>query len=61
MFNTVLTTLESSTPSIDWGTINIQPIVDAISDAVPAILPAIIGIAGIRKAVSFVVGMIRSA
>lgn len=46
---------------IQWGSIDISPITSAISDAVPVVLPVIVGIAGIRKAVSFVVGMIRSA
>lgn len=59
--NVLLTTLESSTPSISWGTIDISPITSAISDAIPVVLPAVIGIAGIRKAVSFVIGMLRSA
>lgn len=55
--------LETTTPStgINWGTIDISPITSAISAAVPSVLPAVIGIVGIRKAISFVMGMIRSA
>ena len=61
--NGLMIALETTTPStgINWGTINISPITAAISDAVPAVLPALIGIVGIRKAISFVIGMIRSA
>ena len=63
MFNALSVALETTTPStgITWGTIDISPITTAISDAVPAVLPALIGIVGIRKAISFVMGMIRSA
>ena len=45
----------------NWGTIDITPITDAIMSVIPVVLPAVIGIAGIRKGVSFLVGMIRSA
>lgn len=61
--NGLMIALETTTPStgINWGTINVDPIVSAISDAVPAVLPAVVTIVGIRKAVSFVFGLIRSA
>ncbi len=45
----------------NWGTIDITPITDAIMSIIPVALPAVIAIAGIRKAISFLVGMIRSA
>lgn len=59
--NVIQTLLSTSNPVINWGTIDISPITTAISEAVPVVLPVVIGIAGVRKAVSFVVGMIRSA
>lgn len=58
-FYTLLTS--TTTPTIDWGTISVEPITTAISSAIPVALPLVISIAGIRKAISFVVGMIRSA
>lgn len=59
MIPTMVTALDAVT--YNWGTIDIAPITDAIMSVIPVVLPAVIGIAGIRKGVSFLVGMIRSA
>lgn len=41
------------------GSIDVSPIVDNITAAVPVVLPALISILAIRKGVSFVIGTIR--
>lgn len=41
------------------GAIDVSPIVDNITAAVPVVLPALISILAIRKGVSFVIGTIR--
>ena len=53
--------VSTGTSMFDGVTINVEPIVTAIKDALPLVLPAVISIVGIRKAISFVIGMIRSA
>lgn len=47
-------------PGSSWvGSIDVSPIVDNITAAVPVVLPALISILAIRKGVSFVIGTIR--
>lgn len=41
------------------GSVDVSPIVDNITAAVPVVLPALISILAIRKGVSFVIGTIR--
>ena len=45
----------------NWGTVDVSPIVDALQSIIPVAIPVVISIAAIRKAISFLVGMIRSA
>ena len=41
------TLLTSTTPTIDWGTISVEPITSAISSAIPVALPLVITIVGV--------------
>lgn len=48
-------------PIIDLGVIDLSFLTDAITGVVPQILPTVLVIQGIRKAVGFAVGMVRGA
>lgn len=48
-------------PTIDLSSIDFSPLTKAISDAVPVALPVVVGVVGIRKAISFVMGLVRGA
>lgn len=52
--------VSNSSGGSSWvGSIDVSPIVDNITAAVPVVLPALISILAIRKGVSFVIGTIR--
>lgn len=52
--------MESAATAI-ISSVDVSPIVNGITGIIPVALPALITILGIRKAVSFLVGLIRSA
>lgn len=43
------------------SSIDVTPITDSISSAIPTVLPALISVLAIRKGLSFVIGTIRKA
>ena len=47
--------------TIDLTGVDFSPIVSSIESAVPAVLPGVITIVGVRKTISFVIGSIRGA
>ena len=55
----------SAATTIEWSNLitasSLQPLTDAIQAVLPIVLPVSIGVVAIRKGVSFVLGMIRSA
>ena len=65
MFTYLLGAGGSSTTGVDWATLitseTLAPLTDAIEAVLPVVLPVSVGIVAIRKGVSFVLGMIRSA
>lgn len=46
---------------VDLSGVDFSPIVDAITGVVPAVISAIIPIAGVRKVTSFIMGAVRGA
>lgn len=47
--------------TIDLTGVDFAPIVTSIESAVPAVLPGVITIVGVRKTISFILGAIRGA
>lgn len=56
-----LLTEGGKTALVDFSGVDFTSIADSISASVPTILPVVLTIVGIRKTVSFVMGMIRGA
>lgn len=50
---------ESGTAKIDLSGVNFDGLVTAITEAVPQVLPVVVTVVGIRKAISFIIGTIR--
>lgn len=48
-------------PVIDLSGVDFTPLTTAITQVVPQVLPVVVGILGIRKALSFMMGCIRGA
>ena len=48
-----------SSPTIDLTGVNFDGLVSAITNAVPQVLPVVVTVVGIRKAISFIIGTIR--
>ena len=46
-------------PTIDLSGVNFDGLVTAITNAVPQVLPVVVTVVGIRKAISFIIGTIR--
>lgn len=65
MLASILATGGTTATTIDWSNLitanSLQPLTDAIQAVLPIVLPVSIGVVAIRKGVSFVLGMIRSA
>lgn len=55
--------MEGSTTQaiIDLSGVDFSPLTEAITQIVPEILPVVVGILGIRKALSFMMSCIRGA
>lgn len=52
---------DAVTPTIDLSSLDFTPITGALSSAVPQVLPFIVGVAAIRKVLSFVSSAIYGA
>lgn len=50
---------EGASPTIDLSGVNFDGLVTAITNAVPQVLPVVVTVVGIRKAISFIIGTIR--
>lgn len=50
---------EAVSPKIDLTGVNFDGLVTAITEAVPQVLPVVVTVVGIRKAISFIIGTIR--
>lgn len=65
MIASILASGGATVPTIDWSTLitsdALAPLTSAITSVLPIVLPVSIGVVAIRKGVSFVLGMIRSA
>ena len=57
----LINTAVAALASIDLTGVDFTPIVSSIESAVPAVLPGVIAIVGVRKTIGFVVGAIRGA
>ncbi len=51
----------ATSPTIDLSSLDFTPITGALSSAVPQVLPFIVGVAAIRKVLSFVSSAIYGA
>ncbi len=50
-----------ATPIIDLSGVDFAPLTAAITQVVPQVLPVVVTVLGIRKAISFMIGCIRGA
>ena len=57
----VINAAAAALATIDLTGVDFTPIVSSIESAVPAVLPGVITIVGVRKTISFVIGAIRGA
>lgn len=57
----MLNTLEATTPVIDLSTVNFAPVTNAITSVVPQALTFVVGVLAVRKGISFLMGLVRSA
>lgn len=48
-------------PLVDFSGVDFTIVSGGISSAIPSVLPVILTIVGIRKVISFVMGMLRGA
>lgn len=53
--------MDTSKALVDFSGVDFSVISDGISSAVPTILPVVLTIVGIRKVISFAMGMVRGA
>lgn len=48
-------------PTLDLSGVDFSGLTTTIMSVIPAVLPVVVTIAGIRKAISFMMGMVRGA
>lgn len=56
-----LATTSVTAPTLDLSGVDFSGLTTTIMSVIPAVLPVVVTIAGIRKAISFMMGMVRGA
>lgn len=54
-------TTSTTAPTLDLSGVDFSGLTTTIMSVIPAVLPVVVTIAGIRKAISFMMGMVRGA
>ena len=60
MFDSIVLAAEGAAQTvIDLSSVDFTPLTNAITQVVPQVLPVVVTVLGIRKAISFMMGCIR--